>query len=430
LLDRAPGWRRLERTVERATRLEPNFRRRLEPGHPPLVPARWHDDPGFELSWHLRRMAVPTGGTFDDVLEFARIAGTTAFDPIRPRWELTVLEGLPAGRSALVMKVHHALTDGIGGIQLAHHLVDLDRRGGRRPPVARQPPAPDGDPVERVADAVAHDVRRAATSLGQVAGVLPRAAVTVAAHPWRAWQQAERTLRSLYRFVQPVTSTMSPVMTARRPAWRYRVFDVPLHDLRRAGSMADGTLNDAFLAAVAGGLARYHTDHGDRVEALRVTMPISTRRPDDAPGGNHITLVRFPIPVGDHDPLSRMLAVDHAARSWRDEPAVDWAEGIAGALNLLPAGVAAGMLKHVDVVASNVPGFDTPVYVSGAQVERFYALGPTLGAAANVILMSYDGRCCIGVTTDAAAVPDADVFSSCLRAGFEELIEMAQGWSP
>jgi hypothetical protein len=70
------------------------------------------------------------------------------------------------------------------------------------------------------------------------------------------------------------------------------------------------------------------------------------------------------------------------------------------------------------------------VFVSGAKVEHFYALGPTLGAAANVILMSYDGRCCIGVTTDAGAVPDADVFSSCIRAGFDELIEVARGWGP
>jgi WS/DGAT/MGAT family acyltransferase len=430
ILDRAPDWRRLERTVERATRLEPNFRRRLEPGHPPLVPARFHDDPGFELSWHLRRIAVPSGGTVEDVLELARIAGTTAFDPIRPRWELTVVEGLPAGRAALVMKLHHALTDGIGGILLAHHLVDLDRRGTRRPPVDEPPAAADGDGIERIADAIAHDARRAATSVRQVAAALPRAGVAVAAHPWRAWQEVRRTLGSLYRFVQPVTSTMSPVMTARRPDWRYRVFDVSLADLRRASSMADGTLNDAFLAAVAGGLARYHDRHGECVEALRVTMPISTRRPDDGPGGNHITLVRFPIPVGEHDPLSRMLAIDHTARRWREEPAVGWAEGIAGALNLLPASVAAGMLKHVDVVASNLPGFDAPVFVSGAKVEHFYALGPTLGAAANVILMSYDGRCCIGVTTDAGAVPDADVFSSCIRAGFDELIEVARGWGP
>jgi hypothetical protein len=230
--------------------------------------------------------------------------------------------------------------------------------------------------------------------------------------------------------MRPIGSTMSPVMTERRPAWRYRVFDVPQPGLRRAGSMAAGTLNDAFLAGVAGGLARYHRAHGGGVEAVRVTMPISTRRPDDPPGGNHITLVRFPIPLGDHDPVSRMLAIDHTTRSWRGEPAVDWAEGIAGALTLLPTGVAAGMLKHVDVVASNVPGFDVPVFVSGARVERFYALGPTLGAAANVILMSYDDRCCIGVTTDAGAVPDADAFSSCLRAGFDEVVEMAREWRP
>lgn len=155
-------------------------------------------------------------------------------------------------------------------------------------------------------------------------------------------------------------------------------------------------------------------------------MPISTRSDDDEPGGNHVTLVRFTVPLGDHDPVSRMLAIDHSCTMIRHEQAIGWSAAIADALNLLPTSVASGMLRHVDVLASNVPGFDVPIFLSGARMERFYAFGPTMGAAANITLMSYRDRCFIGVTTDVGAVPDAAVFTECLVEGFRELVGLVE----
>jgi len=426
VLDRAPRWDRLCASVERATRLEPNFRRRLVPGSGPLVPARWTDDPDFDLTWHLRRIGAPEPRNFEAVLEFARIAGMTAFDPARPRWEFTLIDGLADGTSALVMKVHHALTDGIGGIQLAGHVVDLDRRGTRHAVVPEPPPGPSGDLVERAADAVRHDAERAGSLVTGIVQWVPGAIAGWARRPLSIWSDVGEVARSVGRFVRPITTTMSPVMTDRRLGWRYREFDVPLAALKRAAAMADGTLNDGFLAGVAAGLARYHEQHGSPVEELRVTMPISIRSETDEPGGNHVTLVRFTVPLGDHDPVSRMVAIDHSCTTLRHEPAIGWSGAIAGALNLLPTSVAAGMLRHVDVLASNVPGFDVPVFVSGARMERFYAFGPTMGAAANITLMSYRGRCYLGVTTDTGAVPDAAAFTECLVAGFDELIGLVQ----
>ena len=422
VLDRSPRWSRLVESMERATRLEPNFRRRLVPGSGPFVPPRWTDDPAFDLSWHLRRIGAPEPRNFDAVLEFARIAGMAAFDPARPRWEFTLVEGMDDGSAALVMKVHHALTDGIGGIQLARHVVDLDRRGTRRSTVAEPPHGPSGDLVERAADAVVHDAERVGSMVAGALRWLPGAVSAWAHRPLSVWSDVGQVARSVGRFVRPITTTLSPVMTDRRLGWRYREFDVSLPLLKEAATMADGTLNDGFLAAVAAGLARYHQRHGSRIEELRVTMPISIRSETDEPGGNHITLVRFTVPLGDHDPVSRMLAIDHSCTILRHEPAVGWSSAIAGALNLLPTSVAGGMLRHVDVLASNVPGFDIAVFVAGARIDRFYAFGPTMGAAANVTLMSYRDRCYIGVTTDIGAVPDADAFTRCLTEGFDELI--------
>ncbi len=422
LLDRAPNWARLSAAVDRATCLEPNFRRRLSPGAAPLLPARWIDDPDFDLTWHLRRMAVPEPGDLDQVMEFGRITGMTAFDPIRPRWEFTVLEGLTGGRAALVMKVHHALTDGIGGIQLAQHVIDLNRRGVRRPPVPAPEPGASNDLVERTGDAVAYDFGQAGAVAREILGAIPSAVADWARRPLSIWGDVGRSIESVARFVRPVTNTMSPVMTERRLGWRYHMLDVPLPELKAAAAMADGTLNDGFLAGIAGGLACYHATHGSSVEELRVTMPISTRTAGDAPGGNHVTLVRFAVPLGDHHPISRMISIDRSTTSLRHEPAIGWSEAIAGALNLLPTSVAGGMLKHVDVLASNVPGFDQPVFLGGARLDAFYAFGPTMGSAANITLMSYRGRCYIGINTDTGAIADHEHFAACIAAGFDELL--------
>ena len=430
ILDRAPQWERLSAAMDRATRLEPNFRRRLSPGSGPFLPARWTDDPDFDLTWHLRRIAVadpdgPGDDRMGQVLEFARVAGMTAFDPARPRWEFTLIEGLADGRAALVMKVHHALTDGIGGIQLAAHIVDLDRRGLRRPPVPVPEPGVSGTVAERVSDAVTYDLGRAGSMAWSLVSSIPAAMAEWARRPFSIWGDIGRSLESVRRFVQPITNTLSPVMTERRLGWRYHMLEVPLVELKAAAEKADGTLNDGFLAGIAGGLARYHEEHGSTIEEVRVTMPISTRTADDEAGGNHITLVRFAVPLGDHDPISRMLAIDHSTTMWRQEPAIGWSEAIAGALNLLPTAVAAGMLKHVDVLASNVPGFGTKVFIGGARMDEFYAFGPTLGAASNITLMSYCGRCFIGITTDVGAVEDAVHFVSCIESGFAELLAVA-----
>ena len=424
VLDRPPNWDRLRRAVDRATRLEPNFRHRLQPGAGPLLPARWVEDPNFDLSWHLRQMAVTPHGGFEQVLEFARIAGMSAFDPVRPRWEFTVLEGLDDGRAVLVMKVHHALTDGIGGIQLAQHVVDLDRRGTRRAAAPEPRHTASGDLAERAADALTYDLSTVSSIIGGLVGSVPNAIRSWMRRPLSIWDELGADVESIARFVRPITTTLSPVMVERGLGWKYSVLDVPLARMRSSSAMAGGTINDAFLAGIAGGLSRYHHQHGSEVEELRVTMPISTRGPGDEPGGNKITLVRFSLPLGHMDPMYRMMSIDRATTNLRREPALDWSQPIAGVLNLLPTGVAAGMLKHVDLLASNVPGFDRRVFIAGARLEQFFAFGPTLGAAANITLMSYVDRCFIGVNVDTRAVPDDERFLQCLRDGFEELLAL------
>lgn len=425
LFDRAPAWPKLVRRVERATCIAPTFRMKLVPTPLRLAPPRWVVDPDFDLAWHLRRGRVPAGGGFDAVLEHARVAGMSAFDHDRPLWEFTLLEGLPKGRAALVMKVHHSLTDGIGGVALAMHVVDLARIAETLPDAPAPPLASDHGPLEPLIEALGHDVRQLAEVGGDLARKAPGLVVGALRSPVRTVTGAARVVGSIAHFVQPVLRTSSPVMRERRLRWHYDILDVPFDDLRSAARVVDGTLNDAFVAGIAGGFRLYHERHGAGVDELHITMPISTRGSAGGVAGNRVTLVRFGVPVGIASPAERVARIGELCRAARREPALGQANLIAGALNLLPGAVTGAMLKHIDLLASNVPGFSDEVFVAGARLEAFYPFGPTLGSSANVTLMSYAGTCNIGVNTDAGAVPDPSLLTACLREGFDEVLALA-----
>ena len=164
--------------------------------------------------------------------------------------------------------------------------------------------------------------------------------------------------------------------------------------------------------------------HGTPVDWLRVTMPISLRTAGDPEGGNRITLERFVVPVGETDAGARVRMTGWQCRAARNEEALPLSDPVAGLLNLLPSGVIGSMLKHVDFLASNVPGVPVPLYLAGAPVTGYYAFGPTTGAAVNVTLVSYRGTCCVGCTVDTAAVPDPEKLTACLRDGFDEVLAL------
>ncbi|MBN2622551.1 MAG: DUF1298 domain-containing protein [Acidimicrobiales bacterium] len=420
-----PDWDRIVARLDRATRLVPSFRMVVVEPPARLATPRWAVATDFDLSWHLRRVDAPAPHDPETVVELARTAAMTAFDPAHPLWEFTLVENLAGGRAALLMKVHHALTDGVGGMELAPLLFDVEAR-----PAAEEdePAEPRGEHVTSaglVGQSVAHQVGRLAGLVRHQAAVAPTAAFRASRHPVRTAGDVVATAASVARTVAPVTRTLSPVMTGRGLGRHLDMLTVPLDELKAAASAAGGTVNDAFLAAVTGGLARYHARHGTTVDELRVTLPISIRTEADPIGGNRITLMRFTVPVGEGDPARRLRSVGARCQAVRRERSLPHTDAIAGALNVLPAGVVGEILKHVDFVASNVPAFPWPVHLAGARVDGLFAWGPTIGAAFNVTLLSYDGTCCVGVTVDSAAVPDPDVLTACLGQGFDEVLSLA-----
>lgn len=420
-LERSPDWEVLVAKLEAATRLIPMFRQRIVDVPWRAAPPRWTFDDRFDLTWHLRRMDSPSPHTPDTVIDVARIAAMTGFDPSHPLWEFTLVEHLQGGRAALVMKLHHSLTDGLGGMQLALLLYDEGVTAAPVPEVDR-PLGERPGTVDLIRESVVRQlVRTFGIMTAGTRSAVP-AALRAMPRPLERAAEATRTVWSVGRTVAPVRETLSPIMKERSQARHLETLEARLADLKRAAAVAGGTVNDGFMAAVAGGLRRYHERHGAAVGELRVTMPISIRTADDPIGGNRITLIRFPVPVADREPGSRIRQMGDRCRSAREERSLPYTNAIAAGLNVLPSGVVGSMLKHVDFVASNVPGFPSRVYLAGAPVERYVAFGPTIGSSVNITLMSYAGTCSVGMNIDIAAVPDPEVFAECMREGFEEVL--------
>ncbi len=429
-LDSGPDWGVLVDKVERASRSIPLFRMRLTEPPARVATPHWAVDPDFDLSWHLRRVDAPTPCSPATVIDVARDAASTEFDPARPLWQFTLVEHLDGDRAALVMKVHHSLTDGVGGMELALQLFDLVPEPGPPGPMPEVPPGRLLTSADLLRESLRHDAGRLFSfARHEVLASVP-AALRAARHPLHAAADVVATAQSVARIVAPVSTPLSPLMTDRGLGRELDMVSVRLADLKRSAAAAGGTVNDGFIAGLTGGLRLYHEHHDTAVDDLRLTLPISIRTDADPVAGNRITLQRFTVPVHIGDPAERIRVIGGRCRSARDEPAIQHTNAIAGVLNLLPPGVVGGMLKHVDFLASNVPGFPFPVYLAGARLIGYFPFGPTIGAAVNATLLSYDGMCCVGLTTDTAAVPDSDALARCIAEGFHEVLELGGQHAP
>lgn len=430
VLDRAPDPDRFDAAVERAIAAVPRLRQRVVSDSRALAPPKWDYDPHFDRSYHVRRGGL-TGGSLRDLLDYAAPIAQQAFDKDRPLWELYVLDGLERGRVGVVMKLHHAISDGVGLVRMTGALMERHRE-----PDPDEAPVPVLEPVPEQTESIDRQALRhqSAAGLRRTAGAVTamgRGAVDYARDPLGSTRSIVDTTRSIARSLRPVSEPMSPIMGARSLSTRFDALQCEVDRLKAASKVVDGgTLNDAFVAAMLGGLARYHRHHDALVDELRMTMPINVRKADDRgkTAGNVFAPARFAVPLTVDDPIERMRTVHELVQRERDEPAYGRiAEVSTGVFSLRPAvftRLTGSMLKAIDFVTSNVPGPPFAVYVAGAKIERSIPFGPLAGAAANLTLYSHDGVAEVGVNVDTAAVPDAEVFSACLGGGIDEVLDV------
>jgi WS/DGAT/MGAT family acyltransferase len=429
MLDRSPDWDVVRSRFEVLSRNLPIWRQRVVESPPP-TPPRWEDAPDFDISFHLRRVSAPEPGNLGGVLEMARVAAMSDFDRARPLWTATLIEGLDGGGAAVLCKFHHGLTDGVGGVQIAMHLFDLSEEPRAVDSVeagTEEPAVHQRGLLSDYVDVLKYDLSLVRQAVTSAAGAAPTLLFNAIRNPLQAVSDAGEMAASVYRTVRPVTETGSPLMKERTMIRKLGVHEVSFPRLKEAAHNGGGALNDAFVAGIAGGLRRYHEQHGVTVGDLHLTMPISVRTEGDDEGGNRITLARFDVPVGIADPAERIAETRARTTKVRNERSTPYIQLIAGAMNLMPRWYIGSVLRNVDFLASDVPGVPVPVYLAGAKVLVQYAFGPTIGSAVNVTLLTYVDNCALGIDVDTGAIPDFDEFYECLVAGFDEVLALADG---
>jgi diacylglycerol O-acyltransferase / wax synthase len=426
ILDTTPDWNRYRTVFENASRRALRLRQRVVVPTLPTVAPRWVVDPDFNLDFHVRRMRAPEPGTLRQVLDLAEFNLQAPLDINRPLWSATLVEGLQGGKSASVFHMSHAVTDGMGAVEMFEQFYDLERD----PPAKNAPPMPVPqdlsandlmrEGINHLPGAIVGGVRDALFgSLGVVGRVVRDPGSAVAG----VIDYAQSSARVMARAAEP-----SPLLRRRSLAARSEAIDIPLADLYKAAKAANGSINDAYLAGLCGALRLYHETLGVPIATLPMAVPVSLRSDDDPAGGNRFTGINLAAPVGVSDPAIRIRKIRAQMTKRREERALDIIGAMAPVLSVLPAPILeamTGSIVSADVQASNVPMFAGDTYLAGAKVLRHYGLGPLPGVAMMVVLLSRGGMCTITCRYDRASVTDEALFAQCLQSGFDEVLALA-----
>lgn len=427
LLDTEPNWDRLVAAHDRFTQRVPRLRERIVDPIVPLVAPAWSPDPRFELEYHLQRVRLPGDGSIAALHDLAAQFAARPLDPERPPWEALLVLGVDGDRAAYLFKPHHCLSDGVGLVQLLNLAHGYSREPGpvddTPPPAPRRTESPGGLLINRLAGRI---VNAPADALRET--VL--AASRFVADPVGTTSGAVKFAASLRRVLSPTEAPHSPAMTGSGAGYRLDTFDVVFDDLKAAGRAAGGSVNDAFLAGLLGGVRRYHEKLSLSADVMPVAIPVSLRTDADPMGANKFAGARFVAPVGEPDPAIRIAAIHDFILSARAEPALGFLDLIAPVLSRLPGvaltRIAGGMTGLADLQASNLGAIGRPLYLAGARVTRVYPMGPRPGIPAMLTMLTYEGTCCIAVNFDPDAIVDAAAFSTCLREGFDEVLALAK----
>ena len=415
-LDRAPDWRRFVAATEWGTGLVRRLRQRVVEPVVPTASPTWADDPTFDLDYHLRREQVASR---EEMLARAAQLALHPFDRSRPLWEGVLFEVEGAG-AAYVLKIHHALADPLGTVQLLSML-----QSGRRAHTARKPV---GETV--AAPAAADPVDLAVTGLRTDVATLPDAALAAVRNLGLAATRPQAVVASTLRYgasVRRLLSQAAPSSSELSPrtgrTWSFLTLDAPLEQLRAVARQGGGTLDDAAVALVLGGLRRYHERRGADVREIPVGVRVSLDRADDL--GNRFAGAIIQGPMSIEDPVDRVAAVRGEVLSLHTERALEVLDAAAPLLNRMPAFVGAGALRTAavpDAFVLTLPGPPRSRYMAGAEVQGLYVLGPLPGAALTVCLVTVGDTACIGVNVDASAVADRAQLAESLAEGVAEMV--------
>jgi WS/DGAT/MGAT family acyltransferase len=415
--------------------LVPRYRQKL--AFPPLETGRpvWVDDPTFNLSYHVRHTALPQPGSEEQLLALAARIHSQRLDRAKPLWETWLVQGLEGDRFALISKSHHALVDGISGVDLMTVLFD----SSPEPVVAPH----EGEPwVAAPEPSAAALAARGVRGLARLPFDLAGRALAAATHPGQALDDAREALEGVgevaWAALNPAPST--PLNVPIGPHRRLAFVRNDLADFKLVKHALGGTVNDVVLAVVAGGLRTWLRSRGVRTEGLelRALVPVSIRSGDQRNDlGNRIVAMRGPLPVYVEDPVARLRVVREAMGELKESKQAVGAELITGLESFAPPTILAQAsrlqfsTRLFNLLVTNVPGPQFPLYVLGRELCDLFPIAflPENQSLA-VAIMSYNGSIDFGLLGDYDAMPDIAEFGDALNGSLAELVEAARGESP
>jgi len=419
---------RLVQLISQRIGLVPRYRQKVRwvPGH--LANPVWVDDPEFDVTYHVRRSALPKPGTDAQLRELVGRLQSRQLDRNRPLWEIYLVEGLEHGRVAIVTKTHHAMVDGVSAVDIGTVILDLE-------PTPREVPDDDWSPS------------REPSSLGLVTG----AVTDFLAKPSGVLDTARAAVVDLRETAGKVASVAGGVLASARTIAKQAPatpLNVPIGEQRRFGMAATslddykrvrrahgGTVNDVVLATVAGALRTWLLTRGETVTpttTVRVMVPVSVRsETQKGELGNRVSSYFVDLPVGEQSAVVRLHQVSYAMKGHKESGAAVGADALVQlsgfappTIHSLAARTASTLTRRLfNLVVTNVPGPQFPLYAAGARMLAMYPVVPLAkNQAVSIGLTSYDGGVYYGLNADRDALTDVDVLASCIEESLAELV--------
>ncbi len=408
--------------------LVPRYRQKVQwvPGR--LANPVWVDDPDFDVTYHVRRSALPKPGNSQQLRDLVGRLQSRQLDRNRPLWETYLVEGLEGGQVAIVTKTHHAMVDGVSAVDIGTVMLDVTPEPREVPP-DDWTPAPAPSQLDLVVGAVSDFVHRPTGAIDTV-----RTAVTDAkATTGKVVGVASGVLSSVRSMARSAPG--SPLNVDIGAHRRFGMAATELDHYKQVRKAHGGTVNDVVLATVAGALRTWLLTRGESVtptSVIRAMVPVSVRV-DEKKGqlGNRVSSYFVDLPVGEGNPVMRLHQVSYAMRGHKESGESVGADALVQlsgfappTIHALGARVASGFTKRLfNLVVTNVPGPQFPLYAAGARMLSMYPVVPLAkGQAVSCGLTSYNGGVFYGLNADRDAMPDIDVLAGCIEESLAELV--------
>jgi diacylglycerol O-acyltransferase / wax synthase len=417
--------------VGRRIGLVPRYRQKVQwvPGH--IANPVWVDDEDFDISYHVRRSALPKPGTDDQLRTLVARLQARPLDRSRPLWEMYLVEGLADGRFAVITKTHHAMVDGVSAMDIGTVILDVEPTP-RETPDEQWEPRPTPSRVDLFAAAVGDTLRRPSQALDNIRGGLADVRATTGRVFGTAAGVAAFARTSLR---SPPSSPLNSEVGEQR---RFGMTATSLDDYKRIRKTHGGTINDVVLATVAGALRSWLLTRGEPVtpsSTVRAMVPVSVRSPADADViGNRVSSYFVDLPVGEPDPVVRLHQVGFAMQAHKESGQWIGADAMVKLTGFAPPSIHSAAarlgsgLSHrlFNVLVTNVPGPQFPLYAAGAKMIDCYPVVPlSKNQAVSIGLTSYNGGVFYGMNCDRDSMPDIDVLAGCMEESLDELMGTA-----